>query len=156
MSFEIYKPEYNPSNLTGQVGGNIGSEMLSGYVNELFQHVTSPPSGLDDTAHQYRKIFIKNGYTSTSTNTRVWVDAIEHVDQISLASSTGLTDTSDSSTGIPAGISGWTSPSNYAEGLSIGTLTANAYTGVWVRQALSGISTPDPYATFRIYVGGIV
>tara|TARA_R110002074_G_scaffold402324_1_gene607046 strand:+ start:96379 stop:96852 length:474 start_codon:yes stop_codon:yes gene_type:complete len=156
MSFQIYKPEYNPSDLTGQVGGNIGSEILSGYINELFQHISSPPSGLDTTSYQYRKVFIKNEHTSTSTNTRVWVDAIEHVDQISLAESTGVEDSSTSSTGEPVGISGWRSSSNYAEGVSLGTLTSNAYSGVWIRQALSGVSTPDPYATFRIYVGGIV
>lgn len=156
MTFQIYKSEYNPSDLTGQVGGNIGSEILSGYINELFQHVSSPPSGLATTSYQYRKVFVKNAYTSTSTNTRVWVDAIEHVDQISLAGSTGISDIGATSTGEPIGISGWVSPSNYAEGISIGTLTSNASTGVWIRQALSGVSTPDPYATFRIYVGGIV
>ena len=156
MTFDIYKPEYNPSNLTGQVGGNIGSEVLSGYVNELFQYVVSPPSGINTTAYQYRKIFIKNTYDGTSTNTRVWIDAIEHEEQISMSISASLADTSSSSTGQPIGVSSWRSPSNYAEGVSIGTLTPSAYTGVWLRQALSGVSNPDPYATFRIYVGGII
>jgi hypothetical protein len=156
MTYKLYKSEYNPSNLTGQVGGYISSQELSGYVNELFQSVTSPPSGIDTTAYQYRKVFIKNEYTSTSTNTRVWIDAVEHPEQISLARSTGLGDTHTSSTGESIGISGWSSPSNYAEGVSIGTLTSNASTGLWIRQALSGISSPDPYATFRIYVGGII
>ena len=156
MTFKIYKPEYNPRDLTGQVGGDIGSEILSGYINELFQHISSPPSGVDTTSYQYRKVFVKNTFTSTATNTRVWVDAVEHVDQISIAQSIALDDSSTSSTGEPAGISGWTSPSNYAEGKSLGTLTSNAYTGIWIRQALTDVSLPDPYATFRIYVGGIV
>ena len=156
MTYTIYKSEYNPSNLTGQVGGSIGSEILSGYINELFQHVASPPSGLSTTSYQYRKVFIKNTYASTSTNTRVWLDAIEHPDQISLSKATGASDLSTSSTGAPVGAYSWMSPSNYAEGVSLGTLTSNAHSGVWIRQALSGVSTPDPYATFRLYIGGIV
>lgn len=156
MTYRVYKSEYNPSNLTGQVGGDISSQILSGYINELFQHVSSPPSGISTTAYQYRKVFIKNTYSNVSTNTRVWFDAVEHETQIALANSTGMTDIGSSSTGQPIGISGWTSPSNYAEGVSIGTLSPNAYTGVWIRQALSGVSSPDPYATFRLYIGGIV
>lgn len=154
--FDIYKSEYNPSDFTGQVGGGIGTEVLSGYLNELFQHVTAPPSGLDDVAFQYRKIFIKNTHPTTSTNTRVWIDAIEHSEQITIDNASGLADTTYASTGEPIGVTGWKETSNYADALSIGTLSANASTGVWLRQTLSGIDNPDPYATFRIYVGGLV
>lgn len=154
--FKFYKSEYNPPSLTGQVGGDISSEMLSGYIGELFYNVSVPPSGVNTTFYQYRKVFIKNEHAALSSNTRLWIDAIEHPSQISIALSLGLDDISSTATGQPVGVSGWVAPSNYAEGLSIGTLNSNAYTGVWVRQALSGISTPDPYASFRIYAGGIV
>lgn len=154
--FEIYKSQYNPVDFTGQVGGNIGSEVLSGYVNELFQHVTSPPSGVNETAYQYRKIFIKNTYITASTHTRVWIDAIEHPEQITMDNSSGLADTTYASTGEPVGVTGWNTTTNYDDALSIGTLNPNAYTGVWLRQSLSGIDIPDPYATFRIYVGGVI
>lgn len=156
MTFKIYKSEYNPSNLTGLVGGSISTQTLSGYINELFYHVTSPPSGIDVTAYQYRKVFIKNEHSSSSTNTRVWIDSAEHEDQISLCNSDTYSDLSTSPTGEPTNVTGWISPSNYAEGLSLGTLSANGSTGVWIRQALSDISSPDPYATFRLYAGGLL
>lgn len=155
MTFKIYKSEYNPSNLTGQVGGDIGSSTLSGYIDELFYNISANPEGVD-TTYQYRKVFIKNEYATQSTNTRIWVDAIEHDDQISLSLASGLTDTSATPTGEPAGVTDWSLPRNYAEGIDIGSLGPNTYSGVWIRQSLSGVTTPDPYATFRIYVGGLV
>jgi len=154
--YKIYKPEYNPIALTGTVGGGIGSQTLSGYMDELFYHVSSPPSGTNETVYQYRKVFIKNDYTKSSTFTRIWIDSIEHEDQISIAKSVSLSDTSASPTGAPAGVTNWVSPSNFAEGLSLGTIASNSYTGIWIRQALSGITNPDPYATFRLYVGGVI
>lgn len=154
--FKVYKSQYNPSNLTGIVGGAIGTEVLSGYLGELFYHVDAPPSGIDTTSNQYRKIFIKNTYTTTSTYTRVWIDSLEHVDQISIANSYSLSDSSSTPTGAPASVSGWALPTNYAEGMPIGTLAPNAYTGIWIKESLSGITNPDPYATFRIYIGGIL
>jgi hypothetical protein len=154
--YKLYKPEYNPNSLTGTVGGNIGSQLLSGYLGELFYHISTPPSGVNETTYQYRKVFIRNTYSRSSTYTRVWIDAVEHEDQISVAKSSALSDTSSSPTGSPAGVSGWVSPSSFAEGLSLGTIPPNTYTGIWIRQALSGVSTPDPYATFRLYVGGVI
>lgn len=155
MTFKIYKSEYNPSNLTGQVGGDISSSTLSGYIDELFYNISTNPEGID-TTYQYRKVFIKNEYATQSTNTRIWIDALEHDDQISLCVATGLTDTSTSPTGEPLGVTSWSLPRNYAEGIDLGSIGPSTYSGVWIRQSLSGVTSPDPYATFRIYVGGIV
>ncbi|MCB1713367.1 MAG: hypothetical protein KDH96_13145 [Candidatus Riesia sp.] len=154
--FKVYKPEYNPQDLSGQVGGTITSNLFSGYLNELFYHVSVPPSGVDEVAYQYRKLFIKNEHTTSSTNTRIWLDSLEHPSQISICRSSGLSDYTSSATGEPSGVTGWVSPTNYAEGLSLGTMTSSAYSGVWIRQALSGIEEPDPYSSFRIYIGGII
>lgn len=154
--YRLYKSEYNPNSLSGTVGGGIGSATLSGYMGELFYHVSAPPSGTNDTFYQYRKVFIKNDYSRSSTYTRVWIDAIEHGEQIAIAKSASLTDSITSPTGTPIGVSGWVSPSNFAEGLSLGTIPSNTYTGIWIRQGLSGITSPDPYATFRLYVGGVI
>lgn len=154
--FLIYKAQYNPSNLTGQVGGDISTYQLSGYIGELFYHITAPASGVDDVTYQYRKVFFKNSYNRTSTNTRVWVDAAEHLDQLSICASYSMTDTTTTPTGQPSGVTGWVTPLNYSQGIDLGTLATNAYTGIWIRQALSGITSPDPYATFRLYVGGLV
>lgn len=154
--FLIYKSEYNPSNLTGMVGGNISSAELSGYLGELFYTVSAPPSGTTSTAYQYRKVFIKSTYESNATETKVWLDAVEHSEQISICLCSGLADYSSTPTGQPPSITGWTVPTTYANGLSLGTMAPNSYTGVWIRQSLSGIVNADPYATFRFYVGGII
>lgn len=154
--FEIYHSEYNPRNLTGTVGGGIGSSQLSGYLGELFYHIEVPPSGTDTASNQYRKVFIKNTYPNSSAYTRVWIDAVEHQGQISIAKSSGLSDFSSTPTGTPVGVSGWTSPTNYAEGINLGTIYSNTYTGIWIKQTLSGICVEDAYATFRLVVGGVV
>lgn len=155
MTFKVYHSQYNSSSLTGQVGGGISSSLLSGYLSELFYHVEAPPSGTTDVFYQYRKVFIKNTYSTTSDQTKVWLDALEHPEQISIALSASMSDSSTTPTGQPAGVTGWLNPTTYATGLSIGSLTPNAYTGIWIREALSGISTADPYSSFRLVVGGI-
>lgn len=154
--FTIYKPQYNPTNLSGTVGGTYTTVPLSGYLGELFAHSDSPPSGVDSSFIQYRKIFVRNENEGTTTYTRIWIDAAEHPEQISIARETSLYDTSTSPTGQPAGVTGWVSPSNYVEGLEIGTMLENAYTGIWVREVLTNILSPDPYATFRLVIGGVL
>jgi len=156
MTFQIYKSQYNSNSLTGQVGGSIGSSVLSGFLSELFYHVEAPPSGTTNAVYQYRKVFIKNTYPATSETTKVWLESVEHPEQIHISLSASLNDTSSTATGQPAGVTGWVNPDTYATGLSIGNLASNAYTGIWIREGLSGISTADPFASFRLVVGGIV
>lgn len=155
MSYGFYKPLSNPAGLTGTVGGNISSYQFSGQLAELFAHVSAPPSGLDPV-YQYRKIFIKNEFSSSSANTRVWLDAVDRPEQIAIALGTALADSTTSPTGQPASVTGWVSPYNYVNGISLGTLAVNGYTGIWVRQTLTGIVESDPYCTLRIYAGGAI
>ncbi len=150
----FYKSEYNPTGLTEQVGGNIGTTPLSGYLGELFTYISSPPSGTD-SANQYRKVFVKNTYTTSLEYVRIWLDAVEHPEQISIANSNTYNDTSSGASFAPLSVSGWTSPTNFFSGLDLGTITPNTYTGFWIKQTLSGIDTPDPYATLRLYAGGV-
>lgn len=151
--FIIYHSEYNPDDLTGVVGGELTSTPLSGYIDELFRTVEAPPSGLEEAAYQYRKVFVKNEHDSNSTNVRAWIDALEHSGQIAMAVGTN-TDTSY--VDEEPTVSDWYTPTNYSDGISLGDLSIGSYTGIWIRQTLSGISVADPYATFRIYVGGLV
>lgn len=154
--YNFYHPQSNPRNLTGQVGGAISSTLFSGYLNELFYHIAAPPSGLDPT-YQYRKLFVKNEFLASSTDTRVWIDAIDHVDQISISFITGSNNATIATPSTePAGVVEWVSPTTYADGLEIGTLNINASTGIWLRETLSNIVEEDPFASFRLYVGGIV
>ena len=60
-------------------------------------------------------------------------------------------------TGEPTGVNTWVSPADYNAGLVLGTLSGNGGTsGLWIRQTLSGINVGDPYASFRVYVGGLI
>jgi hypothetical protein len=153
--YGFYKSTSNPVGLSGTVGGAITTYRLSGYLGELFAPVTAPPEGISG-AFQYRKLHVKNEFSTTSTYTRVWIDQADHVDQISLAIENVSESSSTSPLTAPTGLSVWYSPTNYVDGLEIGTLTANAATGLWLRQELSGVLEEDPFATFRVCVGGII
>ena len=155
--FKFYKSEYCPSDLTGQVGGNITQYELSGYLGETFAYTVAPPEEYSGAYYQYRKVFVKNTYSSTSTNTRLWLDAEQHPGQIAIAIATGqLSNSITGSSNAPQGVSSWASPQNYSQGILVGTMTSNSSTGVWLRQKLQNITEPDPYSSLRIYVGGIL
>lgn len=153
--FEFYKPQYNPANLTGQVGGTISSSLLSGYLGELFCIVDAPPPDTEEIVYQYRKLFIKNSWTAVSANTRCWFDAVQHPGQISVALQTGGPGLIANAQTEPVGITDWTSPSNYIDGLNLGTLNVGSSTGLWIREKLENITEPDSFASLRLYIGGI-
>lgn len=151
--WEFYHTTNNPTGLTETVGGTISTNFLAGNLNELFTYVNAPPSGTDLSTIQYRKLHIKNPSSATLTGVRLWVDAVDHDDQIAIGVEvTGGQDTVNANT-LPTSVS-FSQPITYNTGLSLGTFVPNFHTGVWVRQTLSGIHEPDPYATFRINIGG--
>ncbi len=158
MSISFYRPLSNATGLTGFVGGQISTGRLYGVLNELFAHVPSPPSGTIGVYNQYRKVYIKNEYVTPVINIVAWVEGAEHPEQLYL----GLeTSTSQEITGAliaPSGISGsgWYTTSGYGHGMPIGSMGPSAATGIWIKQELSGINYPDPYATFTLKVGGQV
>ncbi len=159
MALEFYKPLYNPASaMTGQVGGAISTGRFHGVLGELFYHVAAPPSGVDEVAHQYRKVFIKNTYLTTITNVGVWIEATEHPEQLQVASETSPNQIILSPTGEPSGVSGssWIQASGYRSALPVGSLAPAAVTGIWIRQSLSGIEQPDPYVFATLYVAGLV
>ena len=152
--YKFYLPEYNSAYLTGQIGGDITATLYTGYIGELLATITNAPTGNVSGIYQYRKLFIKNEYSSTTTSTRVWIDSVEHSGQVSIALASGI-DYISNSDEAPT-ISGWSTATNWSDGIEIGTMPSNSYTGIWIREYLSGISQSDPYATFRIGVGGLI
>ena len=151
--FEFFHPQNNPGDLTGLVGGNITTQRLTGYLGEVFTHVESPPTGIDMTGTQYRLVYVRNTSTTPLVDCRVWLEDLEHPEQISLT--TGASTLTANATTEPATIGTWESPTSYQQGFSIGNLGAGASQGIWLRQQLSSITEPDPYATFRLVVGGV-
>lgn len=153
--YTFYKPSNNPAGLSGSVGGSISSTQLNGQLGELFAHVEGPPEGVSGV-YQYRKVFVKNEYASISTYTKAWFDQADHIDQISMALELSGSETVSSPLVSPTGIGVWSTPTNYVDGLSLDTLSISQSTGLWIRQYLTGISEEDPFATCRLYVGGII
>ena len=158
MAFKFFHSVNNPTGLNATVGGAVDvAASFSGYVNELFAHIVAPLSGISTGSYQYRQLFIRNDNAKVSTNTRLWLDSVEHTGQISIALSQGPTQSISNATGDPPGaIPLWYHPIDYSTGLEIGTMATGDASGVWIRQILSGVVQEDPYATFRIHVGGVV
>ena len=155
MSYKFFKSEYTPTGLTEKVGGNITSVELSGYLGELFPHQYAYPIESTGAVIQYRKLFIKNTYTSSSTETKIWLDAQHVSNQIAVAVQVNQSGTGNYQN-PPSGLNGWYYPTTYGNGVSLGTLAPNASTGIWLRQTLSGVETSNPYTSLRLYVGGVV
>ena len=83
----------------------------------------------------------------------MWLDSIEHDDQIAIGIEvTGGQDAPNANT-LPTSVI-FSQPTTYNTGVSLGTLAASFHTGIWLRQTLSGIHEPDPYASFRVNIGG--
>lgn len=154
--YQIYHAQLNPANLVDEVGGAISSSLVSGYVGELFQYISAPPSGSETSEYQYRKVFIKNTYAGISSQTRVWIEALEHSGQVHIALATSSVETTEDGTTAPPYVTGWVDPQNYSEGLDLGTISPGSSKGIWLKQTLSGVSEADPYVSFRISVGGIL
>lgn len=151
--FKFYKPLQHPTGLTGTVGGGISTQLVSGYVGEVFAHASSPPSGTSEVFEQYRQVYIKNEYGHQLSNVRVYVVDAEHPEQISIGLASGLAQTTSSPTGAPDNVT-FVQGYSYQSGISLGTLTNNSYSGVWIKIALSGIHVSDPYASFTLKAGG--
>jgi len=156
--FGLYHTSANPTGLSGSVGGAISSTGIVGTLGELFAYVDSPPSGTTDPVFQYRKVHIKNISANVITGIYTWLDGVEHTGQIDI----GVERETDQSITAPTGSAQaptnvtFSDPYNFSGGTFIGTLTGSESTGIWIRQTLSGIHSPDPYATFILNFGGIV
>ena len=155
MSFKFFGCTYNPTGLTGTVGGSISSVELSGYLGELFYHQRAYSSDTTGTVIQYRKFYVKNTYSTTSDDTRLWFDAQHVSGQMAVALETGSPLTGNVLDG-PSGLSGWSAPTSYSGGFRLGDIATNGYTGIWMRQTLTQIDESVPYVSLRVYVGGVV
>ena len=155
MSYKFFKPLYNPPDLSGLVGGSITSQELSGYIGELFYHRTANPVESTGVLHQYRKVFVKNTYSSDSVDTKVWFDAQHMSGQMYLATEVSTAGTGTVYAGA-TGLTSWSIPASYSGGVALGDMAANGTAAIWLRQTLSGIESSNPYVSLRMYVGGVV
>ncbi|RMH13285.1 MAG: hypothetical protein D6698_14205 [Gammaproteobacteria bacterium] len=153
MSVNFYHTANNPRDLSSTVGGAISSTGYTGYLSELFVYVDSPPSGSQSALNQYRKLHIKNDDNVTYTGVKVWLYGIEHPDQVSIGLEASASQTISSATGSPPTSVTFSAPTDYINGLDVGSLAPGQSTGIWLKVTLSGITDPDKYATFSVTVG---
>ena len=157
-SWEWHHTTHNPTGLASAVGGDITGALLQGNLNELFAYISAPPSGSSAGIEQYRKIHVKNISSFTLTGVRLWLDAVEHSGQIDIGiEELNATQTISDATGAAPTSVLFGRPIDFNSGTGIGTSSfpPNHSTGVWIRQTLTGVDEPDPYASLRLTVGGI-
>lgn len=154
--FSFYEPEFNPTGLSGTVGGYISSTELEPKLGYLFVDVPTPE--LSDSI-QFRKVYIKQEGQGTFQDVNFNIVNIEHTGQIHFV--TGQADGSDSSespVSYPTGAYGQLSTSNFSGNVDtpiyIGNTSQNEEFSVWIRQTIPAGSTGDPLATFSFKVKG--
>lgn len=156
MAFRFFLSEYNPTGLTGLVGGALGAIELSGYLGELFAYTEAYPPETNLAVYQYRKLYLVNNYGQDCSDVRVWLDAEHVTGQIQLSLDVGGPTTGAVNI-APTGLVGsWTAPKNYSLGLQVGTMSNGEAKAIWLKQTLTGIETSNPYTSLRLYAGGIL
>ena len=145
MSWVAYNAFYNPTGLSGYVGGLPAGE-YHGYVDELFPYIPLSGSGIT----QYRKIYFKNTYPFTLTDCRVYLTEVEHSGQIAVASGSGFS--IGQADQLPTDAGPFSSPTGYPDGVPVGDVSGDGYASVWVRLSLTG--GEDPLAYARIVIAG--
>jgi hypothetical protein len=146
--FKFYLPEFNPTGMSGTVGGGITIEELLPRKNALFA-----PREISDltTSEQYRKLFIKQVYSAVLTGLTVELVNTEHSDQIYFGIATGSVDETISSPLIaPTGVALTGSTTNSV------TYTGSGVVGttipIWLKQTISPGSSDDDFVAFQLRI----
>lgn len=150
--FKFYKPLYNPTGMSGTVGGEITTEELLPRKNALFAPRNTSELSVSE---QYRKLFIKQVYSTTMTGLTVELVNTEHSDQITFGIATGdineyITSPLTSPTGVA--ITGSTSSSVMYTGSGI----AGTVIPVWLKQTIGVNSGDDDFVSFQLRILGTI
>lgn len=150
--FEFYKPVYNPTGLTGIVGGAISSEVLHPRKDALF---ASRDSSSVASLEQYRKFFIKQVYATQLTGLVVELAYSEHADQIYFGIPTGDVNESISSPTVsPTGVA---LTGTYSGNIPItGITNLGSVIPIWIKQVIPADSGDDDFVTFQLRIIGTV
>jgi hypothetical protein len=167
FDFRFYEAEFNPTGLSGTVGGGISTTELQPRLGSFFADMTIPEV---TTLYQFRKFYIKQTEPGTYQDIKVGLVNVEHSDQVTFFLDTGVSgyyDTAINALSYPTGtfitgdgltnahFSGNYSSSIYYTG-SVGgeTTVSGEYFPVWIRQEIDSTETADSLASFAIQVIG--
>lgn len=150
--FKFFKPIYNPTGLTGTVGGSISTEEVLPRNGALFAPAESSPVV---PITQYRKLFVKQVYDATMTGLVLQLANTEYSDQIYYGVATGDVNESVTSSSVaPTGVSmtGSYSGSVYITGVS----TSGTVYPVWIKQILPAGVGDDDFVAFQLRILGTI
>lgn len=149
--FKFYKPLYNPTGMSGTVGGAITSTELLPRKDTLFA-----PRDISDSVAvtQYRKLFIKQVYDATLTGLVIELVNVEYPDQISFNITTGTNDTIASPSTAPSDIT-FSGNSTVAVGVS-GATVLDSTIPVWIKQEIAAGSSDDDFVAFQLRIYGTI
>jgi len=144
----LYEPSFLASSDGNKVGGAISSALnpVDGLIDEIFFTGSSKPVGQGANV-RYSKVIARNdNITSGLSDTRVYITALEHTGQISIAleQSAGIaildgTETIVGPRTAPV-VSAFSAPTTYAAGLTVGNgglLGPLKAQGIWLKQSIS-------------------
>ena len=149
--FRFYHSESNPGNLTGEVGGSIGTEEIQQTIGDLF--ATRSTANVDDQI-QYRKIFIKQTAAGSFNNIELNLENVEYEDQISMRRERFSGDSSVSPITIPSGQYAIEYSGDFNTPLTLGNSTSGTAWGIWLRQSIPAEASPDAFASFVLQIKG--
>jgi len=149
--FRFYESNFNPTGLSGVVGGAISNNELQPQLNAVFTNIAVSETV---TQTQYRKIFVKQVLTGSFTGVSIELANVEHTGQVSFDIPTGQTDTATNPLSVPASLSAGNA---FSGNFNTSILAANSSTidttiPIWMKQTLAPDIGDDSSATFSIRV----
>lgn len=149
--FTFYKPEYNPTGMSGTVGGSISTNQLLPRKDTLF---CSRETSELISVTQYRKVFAKQTYNGTLSGVRVELANVEYSGQISFGITTTSGDSIASPTVAPTSVS---ITGNYAHAIALtGSYTQNSVVPIWIKQTIAADTEDDDFVSFQLRIIGTI
>lgn len=149
--FRFYKPVYNPTGMSGMVGGAISTTELLPRLDYLFA-----PRECSDSIDvvQYRKLWIKQVYDATMTGLTIQLVNLDYPEQIYFNTTTGTNDTTASPGTAPDGVS---FTGSYLVDIALtGTTVSGSTIPIWIQQTISADSGDDDFVAFQIRILGTI
>lgn len=150
--FKFYLPQYNPTGLSGTVGGEISTNELKPYVNLLFAPM---PSYDSVQTNQYRKVWIRQVESGVFNNLYVELANVEYTGQVFfVATGESTNETSTSPLSPPNSFSGLGIFSGDHDTFLYLASESTQYSNfpIWLKQTIPSGAGSDNLASFSLKV----
>jgi len=150
--FTFYHAQYNPTGLSGTVGGSITSTEVQPYLNSLF---TEMPVSTTVPIVQYRKVWAKQTKAGTFTGVYIEIGNVEHTGQVFFDIVTGTNGNTSTGPLYPPPELGYSYSfsGNYNTSLLYtGNSTLNTTIPIWIKEKIDANIGDDDLASFSLRV----